>query len=345
MMIALSKVIGLRIMSYVKRLASLLTAAACLTLTSCGAMQVAGNTSDVNNALAAGKGVLVTKAQTFNPQSSLVEWIELPGAYRPPLTYWIHRQSGKPLILGARDSEEGKGKVFTREHFYYVLEPGLYDFAGFVEKTHMGNLANLPVTTSGIKSNIGFVNFSSTPLPTFYTYDAWVPPGYTGTTFDGNTLTHWYGPGYWESRGAWNPTDGIFVDMRGLIPNNANGEANFATLIVEPGKIGVISDFKIEYTHDACDKPTEGQWVCPISSFTLSAAFTPQEETVKSAMSSLPYSRDLISKVSTSYLLPGAFFSKSKMQPSEQYGTEDGKPYGKFRVTRLTLPNVPMQKK
>jgi hypothetical protein len=316
-----------------------------LALTGCGAMQVASNGSDVDSALAAGKAVLISNAQTFNPTSDVSEHIELPGRYRPALTYWIHRETGKSLVLGAHDSKEGRGRVLTNQHFYYVLEPGFYDFAGFVEKTRFGDLANLAVTDQSIKSNIGFANLSSTILPSFYTYQAWVPPGYTGATFDGATLTHWYAPGYWEERGAYRDSNGIFVDLRGLIPNNQDGKPNFGSFLVEPGQIVLVPDFKVDYTHGACDKPSEGQWVCPLTSLTIHTGFTPQHQDLQQVMRGFRYSAELIAKVDSTYFLPGEFFQKNKMQISSTAQTIDRKPYGMFRVTQMTLPNTPMRKK
>jgi hypothetical protein len=319
------------------------TAFAVWNLTGCGVMQVANNASNVSAALAQGKAVMISKAGTFNPDMDILEHSQLAGAYRPPLTYWIHRQSKKVFILGAADSAEGQGKVLTDQHFYYVLEPGLYDFAGYVQKTRFGSLGNLATTDKGIQSNIGFVNFSATTLPTFYTYDAWVPPSYSGSTFDGQTLTHWYGSGYWEERGARRASNGIFIDMRGLVPNAANGNANIGTFLVEPGQIVVAPDFEIEYTHSACDQPAEGQWVCPLTSLTLSAAFTPQHLAAQDAMRRFRYDPALIKRVDSSYLVPGEFFKNKKMSVAESYQTTEGKPYGQFRVTQLTMPQIPMK--
>jgi hypothetical protein len=315
-------------------------AATLLNLSGCGVMQVANNGSVVNQALASGKAVLIAKAGTFNPDSDISESIELAGSYRPPLTYWVHRGSGKTLVLGARDSDDGRGKVLTTSHFFYVLEPGFYDFAGYVKKQRLGNLNNLPIATKPISSNIGFVNFSKTTLPTFYTYEAWVPPQATGTTFDGQTLTQWYSPGYYEERGARRPTDGIFVDMRGLVPNAPNGDSNVGTFLLEPGQIAVVPDFKIDFTNGPCDAPTGGQWVCPLTSLTLSAAFTPQDEDVRQTMLQFTYSKELVSKVTTSYLLPGQFFKGQKMELDTSSSTAAGQPYGRFRVTQLTMPKA-----
>jgi hypothetical protein len=321
------------------------TLASAVCLTGCGAMQVANNSNNVAAALAQGKAVLISEAGTFNPNMDILEHSQLPGAYRPPLTYWINRATKAVFILGAYDSEEGKGKVLTNEHFYYVLEPGLYDFAGYVQKTRFGSVANLTTTNKGIQSNIGFVNFSETTLPTFYTYESWVPPGYTGSTFDGQALTHWYGPGYWDTRGATRTSDAVFIDMRGLVPNAADGNANIGSFLVEAGQIAVAPDFELEFTHGACDVPTPGQWVCPLTSLTLSTAFSPQHKDAQETMANFRYSQSLIQKVGSTYLLPGLFFKDKKMVIAEGYQTTEGQPYGQFRVTQMTMPQVPVKTK
>ncbi len=312
-------------------------------LAGCGLAQVMYNSSDVEAALNSGKAVLVSHAATFNPDMDVIEHTQLPGNYRPPLTYWIHRETKKTLVLGAHDSAEGRGKVLTNRHFYYVVEPGFYDFAGYVQKTRFGELKQLPITTAPIKSNIGFVNFSATDLPTFYTYESWVPPSYSGSTFDGNMVTNWYAPGYWEERGATRTDKGIFIDMRGLVPHAANGEPNLGSFFVKPGDIVVAPDFEIELTHGACDKPVEGQWVCPLTSLTMAAAFTPQHEEAQESMAQFRYNPELIKRVSSVFILPGAFFKNSKMEVARNYITTEGKPYGRFRVTQLTMPHVPVK--
>jgi hypothetical protein len=324
---------------------TLVALALSLSLVGCGAMQVANNQIQVKSAVDSGKAVLISRAATFNPNMDIFEANELAGQYRPPLTYWRHRSSGKTIVLGGADTEEGRGKVLTNEHFYYVLEPGLYDLLGYVQKSRLTDVSELPVTNDTIKSNIGFVNFSKTELPSFYTYEVWVPPGYTGSTFDGNTLTHWYGPGYFDERGATYQTEGMFIDMRGLVPYTGTGEPTLATFFIEPGQIRVVPDFKLEYTHGACDVPVAGQWVCPLTSLMLSSAFTPQHADTQALMRNFRYSQDLVNRVDSAYLLPGAFFAKQKMEVSERYFTKEGAAYGKFRVTNLTMPSIPMQPK
>ncbi len=309
-----------------------------LLLSSCGVMQVANNANNVNSALASGKAVLISNPGTFNPDSDVSESIELSGKYRPPLTYWIHRDTQKAFVLGARDSDDGKGKVLTTNHYYYVMEPGIYDFAGYVKKERLGSLKNLTLTKKPIKSSIGFVNFSATTLPTFYTYQAWVPPSYTGTTLYGNTLTNWYAPGYWTQRGARRATSGIFVDMRGLVPNAPNGKANIASFILAPGQIAVAPDFKAEFTHGECDLPTEGQYVCPLTSLTMAAPFADQAADVRETMKQFMYSADLIKKVTSAHVLPGEFFRNQKMELARGLKTASGDAYAQFRVTENTMP-------
>jgi hypothetical protein len=313
---------------------------ALLTLSGCGVLQVANNGSDVNQALSSGKAVLISRVGTFNPTSDISESITLSGSYRPPLTYWVHRQTQKPFILGARDSDDGKGKVLTTSHYYYVMEPGFYDLVGYVKKERLGSLDNLARATTPIKSSIGFVNYSKTTLPTFYTYQAWVPPRQTGTTFDGRTLTQWYSPGYYQERGAYRPTSGIFVDMRGLVANAGDGSSNIGTFFLEPGKIMIAPDFKMDFTNGPCDTPAEGQWVCPLTSLTMSAAFTPQHDEVRKLMAQFTYKADLIKQVDTAYLLPGNFFKTQKMELDTSSTTTLGQPYGRFRVTLNSMPKA-----
>lgn len=318
----------------------LLSIFAVLVLSGCGAVQIANNSIQVDRALSSGKAVMISRAQTFNPESDVSASIELDGAYRPPLTYWIHRETKNPFVLGARDSDDGKGGVLTDAHYYYVLEPGIYDFAGYVKKQRLGNLNNLARTDKGINSNIGFVNFSETTLPNFYTYQAWVPSSYTGSTLNGNTITNWYAPGYYATRGARNTTKGIFVDMRGLVPNAPNGKGNIASFFVLPGQIVVVPDFKMDFTHGECNTPSAGQWVCPLTSLELSAAFTPQHEETQATMRRFFYSDALIKKVESSFLVPGEFFRLNKMELDTKHRTTQGQSYGKFRVTQLTMPTA-----
>ena len=212
----------------------------------------------------------------------------------------------------------------------------IYDFAGYVKKQRLGNLNNLARTTKGIKSNIGFVNYAETSLPNFYTYQAWVPLSYSGSTFDGNTITNWYAPSYYATRGARNTTKGIFVDMRGLVPNAQNGKGNIASFFVLPGQIIVVPDFKIDFTHGECNTPSEGQWVGPLTSLELSTAFTPQHEATQAT--DVFYSDALIKKVESSFLVPGEFFRSNKMELDTKHRTTQGEPYGKFRVTKITMP-------
>jgi hypothetical protein len=130
-----------------------------------------------------------------------------------------------------------------------------------------------------------------------------------------------------------------------LIPNNQEGKANFGSFLVQPGQIVLVPDLKVDYTHGACDKPADGQLVCPLTSVTIHTAFTPQHQQLQQVMRGFRYSADLIAKVDSTYFLPGEFFQKSKMQVSSTTQTMDGKAYGMFRVTQMTLPNTPMRVK
>ena len=294
--------------------------------------------TDISQALASGKSVLIAESGTFNPESDIQESIQIPGSYRPPLTYWIQRSTQKTLILGAADSNEGHGKVLTNRHYYYILEPGLYDFAGYVKKERQGNLNQLQRATGTIKSSIGFVNFSQTTLPSFYTYEKWVPAQSNQITFEGQTLAQWYSPGYNVTHGTRRQTNGIFVDMRGLVPNAPDGQSNIGSFLLEPGKIVVVPDFKMDFTNGPCDKPAEGQWVCPLTSLSLSTAFTPQHNGVRELMTHFKYNQELVNKVDSGYLVPGYFFKNKKMERDTQSSTVTGQPYGKFRVTLVTMP-------
>lgn len=300
-------------------------------------------TGAINSALSKGKAVLISDAiETMNTDMDVSEVIRLPGVYRPPITYWKNRFTGEMLIIGTHDASEGKGKGLTSRHFYYEVNPGIYDLVGYVYKTRFGDLQNLPVTNEPIKTNIGFVNYSGTQLPQLYTYDSWVPPSYSGSTFNGNTITEWYNPGYWEKRKAYTKTNAIFVDVRKLVGTSGNGDANIASFLAEPGKMLVVPDFALDFTTGSCNVPVKGQWLCPITSLTLSASAKPQLEVISEELQQSKYPKDFIEKVGYATLLPGKFFNTKKAVASENYVSEKYRTkYYQVRVTELTLPKTP----
>lgn len=294
---------------------------------------VGKQSSIIKKALSQGKGVLLAHKTVFNP---LMDVGELPsvrgGDYRPPLTYWLHRDTKATLVLGGYDSEEGRGKLLTNNYHFFILEPGMYDLAGYVKKTrYMENPENLPRADSPIRSSIGFVNFSKTVLPALQSYTGWVPPRSAGTTFDGHTITNWYDPGYYEERVRMVGDDNaVFVDMRGLVPYSPNGDANIASFLIEAGQIAVVGDFQLDFTHGKCDRPASGQWVCPVDRMTLAMPFSPQQDDVQNAMKAVGYKSELIGKVSTALLIPGQFFSNQKMKHAPDLRTTRGQPYAMF---------------
>jgi hypothetical protein len=297
---------------------------------------IVGNQSrTIKRALAEGKSVLIAEKTIFSPHTDFGESPSpMGGGYRPPLTYWLHRGTQETLVLGGYATEEGRGKLLTEEHHFFIIEPGIYDLVGFVRKTRrMSDLINQPKAPTPIRSTLGFVNYSLTTLPALYSYTAWVSPSYTGTTFDGSMMTNWYSPGYYEDRVGETATDAILVDMRGIAPYAQNGKSNLASFFVEPGQIAVIGDFKLEFTHGDCDKPAKGQWICAIESLTFATALTPQERDVQKAMTQLGYKSPLIEKINTALLINGEFFAGQKMKLAPDMRTTSGEPYAQFRVT------------
>lgn len=305
---------------------------------------LAKSNGEIDAALSKGSAVLVSNSiKSFNPEMDVQEIILLPGVYRPPITYWVNRFTKKPLIIGSHDTNEGKGKRLTDRYFYYVVEPGIYDFVGYVLKTRFVDLGNLKTTNQPIKSNIGFVNYSSTQLPDLYTYDVWIPPQYSGSTFDGTTITNWYDDGYWSKRKAYQKTNAYFVDMRKLVSNDGKGNANIASFLVEKGQIALVPDFKIEYTTGACNTPIAEQYLCPLTSLTLYSSVDPQLKKLSKSMYEKNYDRDFVSKITYANLIPGEFFKKNSVEFSNKYVSEDETPYWKLRATELTMPKSPFK--
>ena len=305
---------------------------------------IVGNQSrTINRALAEGKSVLVAEKTIFSPLTDFGESPSVRGGdYRPPLTYWLRRGTQDTLVLGGYTSEEGRGKLLTNEHHFFIIEPGLYDLVGFVKKTRrLSNLTNQPQATAPIRSALGFVNYSSTTLPALYSYTAWVSPSFTGSTFDGQMVTNWYSPGYYEDRTGTTSTDAILIDMRGVAPYASNGQSNLATFLIEPGQIAVISDFQLEFTHSDCDKPAKGQWICALESLTFATPFAQQQADVQKTMAQLGYKPALIEKLNTAMLIPGQFFIDQKMKLAPNLRTTSGEPYAQYRTTSTLMSRKP----
>ncbi len=333
-----------RIKSHSSKASPLVALALCLAPLACHAgltqKLIVGNQSrTINRALAAGKSVLIAEKTIFSPHTSFGESSSpLGGAYRPPLTYWLHRHTEDTLVLGGYTTEEGRGKLLTNEHHFFIIEPGLYDLVGFVKKTRrMQHLVNQPVATAPIRSALGFVNYSLTSLPALYSYTAWVSPNYSGSTFDGAMMTHWYSPGYYEDRVGETSEDAILVDMRGVAPYAANGKSNLATFLIAPGQVAVIGDFQLDFTHSDCDKPAKGQWVCALQSLTFATPYAPQQTDVQKTMAQLGYKPALVDNVGTAMLIPGQFFIDQKMKLAPGLRTTSGEPYAEYRITSTLM--------
>jgi hypothetical protein len=297
---------------------------------------IVGNQSrTIKKALSEGKSVLIAEAKVFNQIADFEQsHSPLGGDYRPPLTYWVNRHTKAPLVLGGRDEKEGRGKVLTNEYFFYIVEPGLYDFAGYVRKTARIDASQLRRAGKGAaNSGLGFVSYSTSTLPSLYSYTAWVPPSAIGSTYNGHTITHWYQPGYYEDRLGTVATDAILVDMRGIPPLDSVGKPNLASLLVEPGTISVVTDFDIDFTHGACDEPAQNHWVCALESITLAVPLAPQESAVQKQMTALKYKSDITDRIVTAFMVPGQYFSGLKPRLAEGKRTVAGEPYMQYRVT------------
>src|SRR3546814_18399253 len=67
----------------------------------------------IENALAEGKSVLVARETVFNPLVGFQPGSIFGGDYRPPLTYWLHRDTQSQLVLGSSSAKEGRGRLST----------------------------------------------------------------------------------------------------------------------------------------------------------------------------------------------------------------------------------------
>lgn len=296
---------------------------------------VANQTRTINRALADGKGVLIARKTVFDPMTDIGEQPSVMGGdYRPPLTYWLHRGTGTALVLGGYDSEEGRGKLLTPEYHFFILEPGLYDLAGYVRKTRRtSTMQGVRPSATPARSSLGFVGYSTTTLPAIQSYTAWVPPSAAGTTFDGETITEWYEPGYYQDRARLVADDALLIDMRGIVPNAADGEGNIASFLLEAGQIAVVSDFRMKFEHGDCDVPAPGHWVCALETLDFAMPFVPQQQDAQQAMLATGYKAKLVQKVSTALLVPGRLFADRPMALATDLRTTRGEPYAEFSAT------------
>src|SRR3546814_2382026 len=69
----------------------------------------------IENALAEGKSVLVARETVFNPLVGFRPGSIFGGDYRPPLTYWLHRDTQSQLVLGSSSAKEEIGRASCRE--------------------------------------------------------------------------------------------------------------------------------------------------------------------------------------------------------------------------------------
>lgn len=282
---------------------------------------VSNQSGTIESALKEGKAVLIAKKTIYEPSVGSTELVKMSGEVRPPLTYWQHRTSKTTLVVGGETTKEGRGKLFTQDYHFFILEPGIYDLLGYVQKTRMlSNLYSLPKATKPIRSSLGLVKFSGTTLPQLYTYLDWVPPQAAGTTIDGNVVTQWYTPGHYVEKVDSTQISAGFVDMRGMAAFTDKGDANLASFMLKPGQIALIGDFDMEFTHGKCDWPEQNLWVCPIVTLTLQPAVVDLHGVVQKEMEQYGYPFDLIRQMTTATVLPGHFFKLDKPQPGSLRG-------------------------
>ncbi|NLR75721.1 hypothetical protein [Leeia aquatica] len=284
-------------------------------LAGCGANQVpvSSNTDAVQAALKQGKGVLVARKTTLDFYTASHEMLTLPGDARPALTYWLHRDSKKPLVLGAWTSSEGHGKRFVGNADYYILEPGFYDLVGFARKTRNNDtVRNLQRARTSLQSTLGFVQFSRTTLPHMEQYKEWIPPSYAGATVNGNMITHWYDPGYYADATREVQGDAIFIDFRGVIPYDKSGKGNLASFYIKPGQLLTIGDFDVAYTNGPAETPRPEVWVSPLESITYYFNPQPQHAELQQVMTQMGYPANLVQQVGTAVPIPGMFFQNMK---------------------------------
>lgn len=290
--------------------AGLLYSAGCNAIVTKAVVSNQGGT--IESALKEGKAVLIAKKTIYEPSVESTELIEVAGELRPPLTYWQHRKSKAPLVIGGDTTKEGRGKILTEDYHFFILEPGIYDLLGYVHKTRMlSNLYNLPKASKPLQSSIGFVRFSGTTLPQLYTYYDWVPAK-ASTTVEGNNVIHSYTPGHYVEEVGSKKISAGFVDMRGMIPYDKSGEANLASFMLKPGQIALIGDFGMEFTHGKCDRPEQGLWICPLVTVAVRPAVVDQYGALQKELEEYGYSFDLINRMTTTKLLPGHFFESVK---------------------------------
>lgn len=282
---------------------------------------VSNQSGTIESALKEGKAVLIAKKTIYEPSVGSTELVKTAGEVRPPLTYWQHRTSKTTLVVGGDTTKEGRGKLFTQDYHFFILDPGIYDLLGYVHKTRMlSNLYDLPKATKPTKSSIGFVKFSGTTLPQLYEYMEWVPPQPIGGAVSGPVSVTIYDSGHYEERVGEKKISAGFVDMRGMAAYTDKGEANLASFMLKPGQIALIGDFDMEFTHGKCDWPEQNLWVCPIVTLTLQPAVVDLHGAVQKEMEQYGYPFDLIKQMTTAKVLPGHFFDIDKPQPGSLRG-------------------------
>src|SRR3546814_17166579 len=89
----------------------------------------------MENALAEGKSVLVAREPVFNPLVGFQPGSIFGGDYRPPLPYWLHRDTQSQLVLGSSSAKEGRGRLLTGDYSFFIIEPGYYVLVRYVDKT------------------------------------------------------------------------------------------------------------------------------------------------------------------------------------------------------------------
>lgn len=172
--------------------------------------------------------MLIAKKTIYEPSVGSTELVKMAGEVRPPLRYWQHRTSKTTLVVGGDTTKEGRGKLFTQDYHFFILDPGIYDLLGYVHKTRMlSNLYDLPKATKPTKSSIGFVKFSGTTLPQLYEYMEWVPPQPIGGAVSGLVSVTIYDSGHYEEGVVKKSVEIILSGSHGCLtqPSSSEGTA------------------------------------------------------------------------------------------------------------------------
>lgn len=278
-------------------------------------------TSKIEKALGEGKVVLVYSRTVFEPRVGSTELIRLAGSLRPPVTYWRRVGSKDIVTLGDDGTRPPGAHELTRADQFYILEPGRYDFLGYVQKTRqLTNLYELPKAERPISSSLGFVKFSATTLPRLFSYTETIPAKQTASLMPGGIIGVWYEPERTESRIGTGVAKAGFVDMRGMPTNTLAGAPTLGSVNLEAGQIVVIGDFGVDFTFGACDAPQDGKWICPLTTLTLEPAVGRQEAPFQERLAEAGYDTRLIAMLRTAPFVPGEYFSRSKPEPSTLRG-------------------------